>query len=258
MKSSVSAGRRRMRPSVASPLFLCTLLLSLLLSSCDRLPFQPKEPDAGTYALAARATHIRSYPGGGGVFTVFIEPGTDFRGDVRLSVLADRDLHARLSLPLLDSLNPVADLHLAPEAGCPVTPRSIVVRAEHAGTVKTLTLQVEMYEWDHGEPGDEMALQRRYLDWIRAAHPEVGNVEIVPFRRYLTYPQTLIVEHWTFLSPLYELRLCRHVMIPPDDWSMVLLRQVGRRDPAFAARLDSGAGEIREIPVPEYPLMYGY
>lgn len=258
MKSCVSAGRRRFRASVAIPLYLCPLFLTLLLASCDRLPFQPREADAGTYALATRATNIRSYPGGGGVFTVFIEAGSDFRGDVRLSVLADPDLHARLSLPLLDSLNPSADLHLAPEAGCPVTPRTIVVRAEHAGAVKTATLHVEMFEWEHGEPGEEMALLRRYLDWIRAAHPEVGNVVIVPFRRFLTYPQTLIVEHWTFLSPLYELRLCRHVMIPPDDWSMVLLRQVGRREPAFAARLESGAGEIREIPVSEYPLMHGY
>lgn len=234
------------------------LALSLLLCSCDRLPFEPREPDAGTYSLVARATIIRSYPGGGGVFTVGITPGPDFRGDVRLSVVADRDLHVTLSLPLLDTLHPFADLHLAPEKGCPVTERTILLRADHAGVVRTLALNVTMYDWDHGEPGDEMPLLRRYLEWIRVRHPEAGNVEILPLRRFLTYPQTLIVEHWTFLSPLYELRLCRHVMIPPDDWSMILLRRVGRVDPFFAARLDTGSGEIREIPVADYPTLYGY
>jgi hypothetical protein len=245
-------------PAYATGLFCLALSFLVLLPACDRLPFQPREADAGSYVLDARATSIRSYPGGGGVFTIFMEPGADFRGDVRLSVIADRDLHCTFSLPLLYNRNRTTDLHIAPESGSPVTPRTIVVRAEHAGAIKTLTLNVTMYDWSHSVPGEEIALLRRYLDWIRMAHPKAGTVEIVPSRRYLTYPEILIVEHWTFLSPLYELRLCRHIMVPPHDWSMMLLRQVGHREPSLAARLDSGSGEIREIPVSEYPILFGY
>ncbi len=73
----------------------------------------------------------------------------------------------------------------------------------------------------------------------------------------LTYPEILVVEHWTFLNPTWEMRMCFHVMIPPYDWSMLTIRSRGEWDFQFAAKRESD-GTTYEIPVAEYPVMCGY
>jgi hypothetical protein len=235
------------------------LLPILLVAGCtDDLPIPPDFLDAGGYTLSARYTHIRSYPGGGGIFTVYIEPEADFAGTVRLSLLGEQGAICTLNRKVLDRTCRVAELRLSPDAGMPVENFTIQVKAEHAYSSKVLPLNVTMYDWSHGDPDQELVLLDRYLDWVRANHPELGAIPMESHRRYLTYPEHLIVEHWTFLTPTWELRLCRHVMIPPHDWSMVLLRRFGSLEPVLAARLDNSASEIHEISVAEYPILYGY
>jgi hypothetical protein len=88
-------------------------------------------------------------------------------------------------------------------------------------------------------------------------HPELGDLSPQVWRNYLTYPMHLIVEHWTFLSTAWEVRLCRHIMIPPHDWSMILFRRLGTLEPVLAARRETD-GSIHQIPVSEYPVLYGF
>lgn len=237
-----------------------SLVISLFLcAAChDRFPLQPKDADAGTFTLTAHASQIRSYPNGGGIFTVSLVPEDGFKGSVRLSVRADADLRCTLSLPRLDSVNRVVELRLAPTANATVEPKQIELRAWHGGSMTSLPLTVDMYDWSYAEPGEETMLLDRYLAWVHANHRELGRVDVSGFQRYLTYPYHLIVEHWSFVNVLWEVRLCRHVMVPPGDWSMILLRRLGTREPVLAARLDQTMSEIREIPVSEYPILYGY
>ena len=79
------------------------------------------------------------------------------------------------------------------------------------------------------------------------------------FFSYCTYPQTIIVSHYTFLSENWEVRFCHHEMIPPDDWSMILIRQRGEIDAEVSYKEDSSINHsVYEIPVSEYPILYGY
>ena len=113
------------------------------------------------------------------------------------------------------------------------------------------TFYVRIFAWEQGPPGAEMAQRASFLSWLAAAHPELGDIAARPSLRYITYPEILIVEHWTFLSSVWDMRVCFHVMIPPDDWSMMLLRRTGSLTPLLAARRESD-GSIREIPVSSY------
>lgn len=240
-------------------LYASFVLMLLLTAGCsDELPIPPDVLDAGGFTLSARYSHIRSYPGGGGIFTVFIEPDADFAGTVRLSLEGKQAAICSFNRKVLDRKCRVAEIRLSPDGGVPVENFTIQVKGEHAYSARILPLNVTMYDWSHGDPDQELVLLDRYLDWVRTQHPELGAISMDSYRRYLTYPQHLIVEHWTFLTPAWELRLCRHVMIPPYDWSMVLLRPFGSLAPVLAARLDNSSGEIREIPVAEYPILYGY
>ncbi len=232
-------------------------LFVLLLTGCtDHFPYQPII-DEGGYTLSSRYTHIRSYPGGGGIFTPYIVPDGDFRGTVRLALQCDPALHARINRTFLDTRHRDAEIIIEPEAGLSVDSCVITLLATHDGTTKTLPLRITMYHWSHGDPGEEMALLDSFLDWQRRVHPELSSTATGPWRRWLTYPEHLIVEHWTLLNPYWEIRLCRHVMVPPDDWSMILMRPLGMLTPLLAAYRDSD-GSIQEIPVSEYPVFYGY
>jgi hypothetical protein len=235
-----------------------------LLAGClevggDAMPDEPlpSPEDAGEYVLQARHTAIRSYPGGGGVFTVFIDPREDFSGTVRLSVEADPLLHASLSRHVLDERERVAELRLAPSETIGVGMQRITVVAMHDKRTTALSLDVELLPWSQAPAGMEMEKREDFLTWLRTAHPELGDVTQRPFHRYMTYPEILIVEHWTFLSSDWEMRLCYHVMIPPHDWSMLLLRRCGSLSPLLAARRESD-GSIHEIAVEQYPTLFDY
>ena len=247
------------RRMIAGAACVLTLLAGCLEVGGDAMPDEalPSPADAGEYVLQARHSAIRSYPGGGGVFTVFIDPREDFSGTVRLSIEADPQLHASLSRHVLDERERVAELRLAPSEAMDVGMHRINVVAMHDDRITALSLDVEMLHWTQFPPAMEMEKREDFLAWLDAAHPELGDVTRRPFHRYMTYPEILIVEHWTFLSAEWEVRLCYHVMIPPDDWSMLLLRRCGSLSPLLAARRESD-GSIHEIPVEQYPTLFGY
>ena len=48
-----------------------------------------------------------------------------------------------------------------------------------------------------------------------------------------------------------------YVMIPPYDWSMLYLRKRGTLEPIFAAKRETD-NTIHEIPVSDYPILFGY
>lgn len=221
-------------------------------------PIEPAPPgDAGRLTLLTRYDSIRSYPGGGGVFTIAIVPDQDFTGRAILSIDADPALHARLDRSTLNRGRSVAELKLRPSLDIAAGLYTISLQVMHNGMRYTHSLHVRVFEWSQAVPGVEMEKRAAFLSWLATAHPELGDISARPFTRYITYPEILIVEHWTFLGSAWDMRLCFHVMIPPDDWSMMLLRRTGSLTPLLAARRESD-GSIHEIPIAEYPLLCGY
>ena len=218
----------------------------------------PAEDDAGSFTLRATAGAVRSFPGGGGLFVVSIRPDAGFAGMVRLSLDADPALHAQLDRYLLDRSDSVAEIRIAPDDDAPIDNLTIVLTATHNGVHTTLPLTVEMFEWEQSKtPGEEIGYRDTFISWLNDAHPELDISAADHFLRWHTYPQIIIVEHWTFLSRDWELRVCYHVMIPPHDWSKMLLRRRGSTRPILAAHRDT-EGHITEIPIEEYPILDGY
>lgn len=218
--------------------------------------------------LEAKYTYIRSYPGGGGVFPVRLSPDLPAAGEVQLCLKADPALNARLDRRTLNKESRIAEISIEPDSDIEIRTYFIDLVASPAGIsheiatrpVPVLTLEIEMFNW--GQTGPEIAEMKRdqLLEWVEANHPELGDIGTQDCYSYMTYPQILVVEHWTFLSADWEIRVCFHVMIPPHDWSMIQLRKRGEWDPLLAARRQFGGitYTISEIPVSEYPTFYGY
>lgn len=224
----------------------------------DLIPDDPGDEsnEAGGFTLRCINTSVRSYTGGGGVFVVTIQPDPQFNGSVRLEVEANPLLGAKLTRYRLDEFLSYAELTVEPAA--PIAPATydIVLRATHHGKTISRILQVDIHFWSHHEPGMEILKRDEFVSWLSNEHPELGDFAAEEFRRYMTYPEILVVEHWTFLSDMWEFRLCYHVMIPPHDWSKMLLRRRGCSQPLLAAQRESD-GTIAEMPVDEYPVFLG-
>jgi|GEM_PF-955083 len=247
--------------TLPAAMLLCT---AFLLSGClemftEELPPEPQpiENDEGTFTLHTSYRAIRSCAGGGGVFIVSMRPGPGFAGIVRLTLESDSGLHAQLDRYLLDEDDSVAEIRIAPMSLGSGDSLRILLTARHNGSLQRLPLAVNMIEWEHPSPGAEIRHRQHFIDWLAEAHPELDINGNDFFGRWMTYPQHLIVEHWTFLSREWEMRICFHVMIPPDDWSKMLLRRRGCPEALFAVHRDT-YGNVTEIPVDAYPTFYGY
>jgi len=215
------------------------------------------------FAVKPKYSSIRSYPGGGGIFIVKLFTSANFAGDVRLYLEADPDLDAHLDKRILNPQSNIAEITIGPDESTELGSYEIKLKAISAidpsniARYQIISLQVELLQWGPAYPTNVMPKMDEFVGWLETDHPELGNFSGRTWFPYMTYPQILIVEHWTFLDEDWEFRLCYHVMIPPYDWSKILLRRRGEWNPVLAAMRESD-GTIHEIPLSEYPIMFGY
>jgi hypothetical protein len=231
------------------------IVSALILFGCEKND-NPIEPDDGDYTLTVKYDSIRSYPGGGGIFVASLKVNPDFTGKVKLTLQCDNNLNATLTETELDAADSVFNIILAPMTTIKTGRYSIKIISSHNGAEKTKELSVEIYYWS-GNFDDAKTRLTEFRQWVEHNKPQYSSLFIGNPRIYSTYPQTLIVEHYTFLNDFYEMRMCYHVMIPPYDWSKLCIRRLDKTEPELALMRDTN-GDITIIPVGDYPSLYGY
>jgi len=238
------------------PAIWAIFFLSLCGCSENEHPVTPPV-DAGDFSIAAPFDTIRSYAGGGGLFILSMTPKAGFSGNATLRIEADPVLGASLLKNKLTAFDTTAELLLRPSSELPDGNHTIKVIAAHAGVEKQLLLCVEAMTWSGPDSSVVMERLDAFRAWSVARDPSLAAAFVAPEFIYNTYPEILIVEHNTILTPSWEIRLCKHVMVPPCDWMKIRFRKRGSVAPLFAALRESD-GTIREIPVEEYPTLCGY
>jgi len=264
MKSSKNTIGLELHPKFVLMVIFAALLLIDLGCSEDKRGLQPEpsptfieKGSAGSFELTAVYDRIRSCPECGGIFIAQLKTSQDFSGIIKLQLEADPVLNATLDRAFLDTKSNVAEITIQPGLKAEIKNYEIILNAYHAGLTKSLRFVVEMYPYQQFDTSWVVTKRDEFMPWLEHEHPEFADVLDQEWFAYLTYPQIWVVEHWTFLSDEWELRICFHVMIPPYDWSMMRLRKRGESEPIFAARRESD-GTIHEIPVSDYPIMFGY
>lgn len=209
------------------------------------------------FDIKGKYLYIRSQPGGGGVFIVRMVRGRVMSDDYSLSIQADAGLNASIDIDGFSGPSGVAEISVRPDESIDAGIYSIRFYATDRNITRAIEMNVDVINWPAGT--SEMAMDKRdeFVTWLETEHPELGNFSRREWYSYLTYPGILQVEHWTFLDQDWEMRICFHVMIPPYDWSMLLIRPRGEWDALLAARRESD-GTIYEIPLDEYPTFYSY
>jgi hypothetical protein len=135
----------------------------------------------------------------------------------------------------------------------------ILITAKNKTTSKSILLEVEMCNWDNAIPQENLDRFNNMIDLLVKQNNKYEFLKYESFFSYYTYPQILVVRHSTFLSEFWEVRFCHHVMIPPDDWSMISIRKRGEIEAEIAYKQDSSIDDyVYEIPISEYPIFDGY
>lgn len=230
--------------------------------SINNKPVDPPPTGEGSFGLEAKYTYIGSYPTGGGVFILRLVPGADLTGDVALNISALKTLNATLTTTTVNAETPIAEVVISSTAQVPIALHNITVTASNQTHEEVIQLEVDVIPWGIVSMNWAQEKYGQFEDWLRDEHPELGNFASQKWELYSTYPRIVVVEHYTFLSDDWEMRICFHVMIPPYDWSKMLLRPRGQWDPILAAvrEWDEGAQDyvISEMPVEDYPIINGY
>jgi hypothetical protein len=238
---------------------LPVLAVLVVLAGCTQEgnPIVPPHSARDCVTVAAPFDTIRSYPGGGGLFLVAITPDAACRWETRMRVDAAADLHATVRPAAITAANEAVEVMLRPSAALAPGCYPVDVIAEHDGAESTMRLYAEVMPWGPPDDAEVLARLATFRAWCTARDPALAEAFATPEFIYNTYPEILIVEHNTVLTPAWEIRICKHVMAPPDDWMKIRFRRRGSLAPLLAAAQDSG-GAIREIPVSEYPTLCGY
>jgi len=237
------------------------LLIPLLFSGCNDLVIVKRQidkitPDRGDYSITAKYDSIVTYPDGGGIFIFKFTPDVSYSGLVTVKLSTDKRIHATINKSILSPVDSVFDVIIKPDKNIETGVYNLKLMFLHAGVEKAYNMKIIITDWDDNY---ESAMQHldRFSVWVKSYQPQYNGIFSEPAYFYATYPKILIVEHYSFISDKYEVRLCFHVMIPPHDWSMLCIRKRTQFEPEMAFRLDTD-GNITSIPVSEYPVMYGY
>ncbi len=239
--------------------FVVTFVVTLTSSGCNEHEDNPVIPtnDKGEFTLNSKYKTIRSFPEGGGIFIISISPGTDFAGTVKLSVSTESGITAKLNKTELTDKDSVADIIISTSENAHLDTNTIIVRATHNGKEKELKLNVDVLSWMNESSENAVLKRDEFRSWFTGKSAKYSEIFSSNFTEYQTYPQILIVEHHTFITKSYEVRICYHVMIPPDDWSKLLIRNRNFLEPEIALKRETD-GSIHEIPIEEYPTFDGY
>ena len=234
---------------------LTAVVLYILVPSCKQLN-DPDAPGKSDFQISAKYDSIRSYKNGGGIFVLKVSATSAFSGKVQLNIESDAALNAHLSKSEISNPDSVFDITIAPTSQADASLYSIKVTASSGSIVRTKEIKVRIYEWSENlEDATKKLLEFR--PWILQYAKSYDTVFSVQDDVYSTYPETLVVEHYTYLTSKYEVRLCYHVMFPPDDWSMLWIRNRNNYEPEFVLRRNTDAS-INVKSVSDYPIMYGY
>ncbi|PLX17302.1 MAG: hypothetical protein C0597_07110 [Marinilabiliales bacterium] len=230
----------------------------ILLISCE----SNNEQDIidNSFRIQSSYNSIKSYPGGGGLFIFELIDTPNHTDDINLEIHCEKELNAYLCSQDGLSNHNVFEVLIEPEIDIPISNYRISIVATRGNYREILLLDVEIIDWTSMSELSDLAdiKMNNYINWLNNKYPNIEIVNETRWSVYSTYPGILIVEHFTLLNDKYEIRLCNHAMIPPNDWSVIRLRERNSRAPFLAAKQDSTNGEIYTILVEDYPLLYGY
>jgi len=116
---------------------------------------------------------------------------------------------------------------------------TVTIRAVRAGLEETVTVPITVTSEEEDLVGPLAAEVRDlFIPWLAENHPELGISQQTEWSGTIVTPHILVVTHYLYFSPEWEMHVYWHVMIPPYDWARIELRR------RFEETLPSRAFEV--------------
>jgi hypothetical protein len=129
----------------------------------------------------------------------------------------------------------------------------VILKGERLGVRDRVERTLPVVPMTVDREADALKIRDLFLPWLIREHPEFGITAGTKWTGALSGAQLLVVSHYLYFSPEWELGVEWHVMIAPYDWANVYLRhRFTEIAPSFGARIDSVSDStpVHEVPPP--------
>ena len=190
--------------------------------------------DKGTYTLIVDPLTVESYPTGGGLFIITLEPSDDFEGDVNITIEANPALNAQITTEKLSLKNRVAEIEIHPDSTVTSRTDTLKVLFEHNNKTKPIILTVTIcIQWGL-ETMPCPSWHSEFLQWIKTEHQEFSIEGGEDWFGWFKYPCLEGVGVWMYINQKWEITVVIEVFPPFKKW--FLLRKRGEVIPKLCAR----------------------
>jgi len=224
-------------------------LIVLFLSGCVLDSDSKKTVDKGSFNLFVSPLQFKSYPGGGGMVLISLEPDTNFTGDVDLWFETDENITLIPEKSVLSMNKLIEEIEVYPDTTVIPGESQINITYRHAGITDTKIVQIILtYLPEAFIPlvgiGKNMSIE--IVQWLDETHPEYGIKEDNSWFHFCEDVQTTGLI-WRYINKSWDIKITSNAYPPRYKW--YLLRKRGIIEPLLCVRKDEDQGLFEEIPV---------
>lgn len=181
--------------------------------------------------------------GGQRVLLLVTVPGDPMDGPVALRAEATGGGGAQVEVSPTELVpGQVGEVTVIPAAITGEAELALTVTGTRGGSEARAERPIPIVEGADTEAATARAHLLRFIPWLAANRPELGITEGTVWQE-TPGSWVLIVTHYLFLSPEWEVDLAWHVMTPPNDWIRIQLRhRWSETAPSAAFEIRSAAG----------------
>lgn len=189
------------------------------------------------------------------VFLVTLREGTADSGDEGRVHLSAEGAGAAIRVePGAIAGGDVAEVTVIPDLSSQEQTLSITVRGQRGDVTSTRTIRLDVMpdrpDQDQQDQATAAEIRDRFTPWLAEHHPELGITPDTSWSGTIVTPYWLIVSHYLFFSPEWEMHVAWHIMIPPHDWRRIDLRhRWDETRPSYAFEISSWAANDEPKPI---------
>jgi hypothetical protein len=102
----------------------------------------------------------------------------------------------------------------------------VVIHGRAGGNVRMVSVLIHVTSEEKYRLGHTAARMRDlFIPWLEQNRPELNITAATEWTGTIVSPHILVVTHYLFFSPEWEMHVFWHVMIPPYDWARIELRR---------------------------------
>lgn len=217
----------------ATPAASPTAVPSQTLPSASGIPF--------TMQVVPAMSIGRTIAGARAVFLVTVS-GAPSDGPVEISAQAPNTTTSIEPAQLLPGV--VGEVTVVPkDCTCDSTQVGVEIVAIRDGVRQAETRTMELVSGTDDWAADAATHLAPFIEWLATNRPDLGITDATTWEG-TPGSWVLVVNHYLYFSADWELDLEWHVMIPPDDWSRIVLRKRWTEvAPSVAFEISSVAGK---------------